>query len=382
MTKAIKKDSKIFEEIIEKGRKSGSISYEEVITLTTKSKLSETVTNKLLKQLEKENIKLVMESELGSTGPIADSSSKKAKKVSKKSKKATKVTTKKSADPTPIADGVKCYLRDIGKIPLLNKETERVIAEKISLSKKNSILAVSQFPFIHREIIQIGERLTTESIALKDIIQFSDFDEENLPRYEKEKNNLLSIIKKVEKLVDNEEKIYKSYRDELDDQKKKDLMLDEVQKNKEKIGETIRSIKFSNKLIRKLGKRVEKNIKKIEEKLHQVDDLTAKFKELKKSKKGRLKKAEKEELEELDRTINVANKTIKKIENEIGVPQETAFEYFKLFDQSQTADKRAKDDLARANLRLVVNQAKKICQSRLTLFGPYPRGQYWSYEGS
>ena len=36
--------------------------------------------------------------------------------------------------------------------------------------------------------------------------------------------------------------------------------------NKEKIGETIRTIKLSNKLIKKLGKKIEKYIKKIKEK--------------------------------------------------------------------------------------------------------------------
>src|SRR5207237_466729 len=64
----------------------------------------------------------------------------------------------------------------------------------------------------------------------------------------------------------NEKKIYHSYRSKIDDPKKKREMLDAVKANKEKIGETIRTIKFSNKLIRKFCKKIEKYITKFNEK--------------------------------------------------------------------------------------------------------------------
>ncbi len=75
---------------------------------------------------------------------------------------------------------------------------------------------------------------------------------------EEEKKALLSTIKTIKDLIDNEEKIYLSYRGKLDSDKKKREMLEEVKENKEKIGETIRSIKISNKLISKMGKKIEK----------------------------------------------------------------------------------------------------------------------------
>ena len=90
-----------------------------------------------------------------------------------------------------ITDPVKCYLRDIGKIPLLNKKTETVIAEKIASSKKESIDSLSRFPVIHKEFVTIGEKLRKTRLPLKDIIQFSEFDEENSPNIEEEKKALL-----------------------------------------------------------------------------------------------------------------------------------------------------------------------------------------------
>jgi RNA polymerase primary sigma factor len=55
----------------------------------------------------------------------------------------------------------------------------------------------------------------------------------------------------------------------------------------------------------------------------------------------------------------IATKTIRKIEVEMGLSRERSVELFKLFTANQRTDKFAKDDLARANLRLVVNIAKK-----------------------
>jgi len=135
--------------------------------------------------------------------------------------------------PTQITDSVKSYLRDIGKIPLLNKKTETAIAEKISSAKQESIDAISHLPFLHKEFISIGDRLSKNTLALKDVIQFSEFDEDNLPKIEQEKATLLKTIKKINTLVDNEEKIYRSYRGKLDSIAQKKAMLQEVKDNTE-----------------------------------------------------------------------------------------------------------------------------------------------------
>merc|ERR1712224_618180 len=110
---------------------------------------------------------------------------------------------------------------------------------------------------IHKEFILIEEKINKQTVALKDIIQFSEFDEENVPKIAEEQKNLLTRIKKIEKLVNQEEKIYKSYKGNLSSKAKKEEMLQAITENKEKISATIQSIKLSNKLIRKLGKKIE-----------------------------------------------------------------------------------------------------------------------------
>jgi len=64
-------------------------------------------------------------------------------------------------------------------------------------------------------------------------------------------------------------------------------------------------------------------------------------------------------MNQLDLTIRSNQKLIKKIDAEAGLPKEKTVKLFKKFLVAQAKDKIAKDDLARANLRLVVNIAKK-----------------------
>jgi len=123
-----------------------------------------------------------------------------------KEKESSKEDVRIEAYSGQLADSVKSYLRDIGKIPLLNKKTETIIARQIAESKQESIDAISRFPYLHREFVGIGEKLEKNSIHLKDIIQFSEFDEANIPMVEEEKKTLLQVIATIKELIENEEK--------------------------------------------------------------------------------------------------------------------------------------------------------------------------------
>ncbi|EKD48670.1 MAG: hypothetical protein ACD_64C00189G0002 [uncultured bacterium] len=354
---------------IARAKRAGALSYEELMEFSEKQNMTEQETEQLLKTCDKENIELMTQEEMEAADAGLDDIDTDEETTSVKSKIKTLATDSDDEQegdeeeeevreaPTQITDSVKSYLRDIGKIPLLNKKTEGEIAEKIASSKQESIDAISHLPFLHKEFILIGDKLAKNTLALKDVIQFSEFDEDNLPKIEQEKTTLLKTIKKIKGFVDNEEKIYRSYRGKLDSEEQKKAMLQEVQENKHAISKTIVDIKLSNKLIRKLGKKLEKFVKKINEKEEAARAGIEKFNAYKS-----LKKVSPEielEMQELEKTIRAATKSVKKIESEVGAPKATILKYYKQHATAQIKDKRAKDDLAKANLRLVVNIAKK-----------------------
>ena len=372
MFKGVDLKKELLDELLDKGKRSGVLAYEEIIEFSEKNHLPEKEVNELLHRLEKENIDLVMQEELESESIRVDEEESAEKNpATLKSRLKDSIDDDEDDDEddpegkelgtvTPaaqITDPVKCYLRDIGKIPLLNKKTETQIANQISSSKQESIDSLSRFPFIHREFVSIADRLEKQSLPLKDVIQFSEFDEENLPKIDKEQKSLLATIAQIKTLIGNEEKIYSSYRNKLDSASKKQEMLDKVKQNKQEISNTIKSIKLSNKLIRKLGKRLEKYVNKIREKELIIRSTDRQLAEQKKIKKPN--KEQKIFIEELEKNYRMAAKSIKKIELEVGLPLQDMFKYYRQFVTSQRKDKIAKDNLARANLRLVVNIAKK-----------------------
>lgn len=370
---------KLMKKLIDDGKKQRFLTYESVIEFCELHHINEVDTNLFLKEIEKNNIELVMHDELDadlSDIENYDDESEQTKIKPKLSTSSLDFEEKEEedkglddvdedadeADERTVGDighspdGVKSYLRDIGKIPLLNKKTETVIAEKIAAGKNESVKALAQFPMIHQEILTIGERVKKNTMPLKDIIQFAEFDEENLPKLENEKRDLLIAIEKVEALVAQERKIYNSYKGNLNTQAQKEEMFEKVRENKQAIAQAIMSIKLANKMIRKLGRKIERVIYRIDEREAFIKSQEAALKALRKE--GQAQEIL-EEIAETEKQIRIAGKTMKKYENEIGISYDKAISLMRQFHAGQHKDKTAKGELAKANLRLVVNLAKK-----------------------
>jgi RNA polymerase primary sigma factor len=370
--KSVDLKKELTQELVDQGKRDGVLTYEEVMEFSDEHEFTEIETDLLLRRLDKENVELITQEELDSVQSEIEEFDKDESSPDQKFKTRLVKTLdsegeieeeeeeedeREHAAPTQITDSVKSYLRDIGKIPLLNKKTETEISSKISTSKTDSIDAISRFPFLYKDFTQLTERIEKDIIPLKDIIQFSEFDEENIPEIEKEKKVLLGTIKDIQDLITNEEKIYHSYRGKLDSTKVKNEMLAKVKENKIKISETIKSIRLSNKFIRKLARKLEKQISKIKEKEDIIRFSTDQLGEYKK-----IKSPSEEQLrlvEELENNIRVAAKAMKRLELETGLPKDEISKYCSQLTVAQIKDKHAKDDLAKANLRLVVNIAKK-----------------------
>lgn len=360
--------------LIETGKKRGVLAYEEVVDFGEKNHLSEIELNDLMRSLEREHVDLVMQEELEQGGDLYSSHEESSRGLKSSLESSLDLQSDKveadevdeelddddiirSSDNSPLTDGVKSYLRDIGKIPLLNKKTEQAIATKITQSKEESVDAICKFPFFYKELLSIGARVAKGSLQLKDIILFSEFDEENIPKFEEEKKQFLSQIAKIQVLVKGESKIYYSFKDKLGSAKQKQAMFDAIELNKKAITDAIKEIRISTKFIKQIGKKIENAVVKINEKeiqIRQAEAELAKFKKI-----DQLDQDQLENKVECEQTIRLGRKHIKNISREMGLGINDIIKYYSQLMAGQAKDKRAKDDLARANLRLVVNNAKK-----------------------
>ena len=134
----------IVQKIIEEAQGKRYVTYESIIEAADKHHFTEIETSDLLKELENKNIDLIMQKELDDhineddTDDLLNTdeiSTKVKTKIDTTSlhdsdiddaEKDESDTFRNLPEVPQIADGVKCYLRDIGKIPLLNKKTEKI----------------------------------------------------------------------------------------------------------------------------------------------------------------------------------------------------------------------------------------------------------------
>jgi RNA polymerase primary sigma factor len=71
-------------------------------------------------------------------------------------------------------DPVRLYLREMGSVPLLNRDGEIEIARRIERGQTKTRRVLSRCPIIIQEIIRLGEEIRTGAIAARDLLQFSD----------------------------------------------------------------------------------------------------------------------------------------------------------------------------------------------------------------
>jgi RNA polymerase primary sigma factor len=71
-------------------------------------------------------------------------------------------------------DPVRLYLREMGSVPLLNRDGEIGIARRIERGQNKVRRILSRCPVIIQEMVQLGEDLRTSAVSARDVLQFND----------------------------------------------------------------------------------------------------------------------------------------------------------------------------------------------------------------
>jgi RNA polymerase primary sigma factor len=99
------------------------------------------------------------------------------------------------------------YLKDIGRVSLLTPDEEHQIAKKIENSERNARNILFELPRAVDELLQIGQQLKEETINIVDVIK--NIDEMNYTEKEdmKYRKKTISYIKNMKSLHDKREEI-------------------------------------------------------------------------------------------------------------------------------------------------------------------------------
>ncbi len=71
-------------------------------------------------------------------------------------------------------DPVRLYLREMGSVPLLNRDGEIDIARRIERGQTKTRRILSRCPVIIQEMVRLGEDVRSGAVSARDILQFND----------------------------------------------------------------------------------------------------------------------------------------------------------------------------------------------------------------
>jgi len=271
-------------------------------------------------------------------------------------------------------DPVYMYLREMGSVSLLTREGEVEIAKRIEAGEKEVINAVLDSPLTIKEIIQFGERLRSKKVKTKEIAQ--DLEEEDY-FLEEEFNvhRILSLIDQIKKMDERNRQI----RDRLAKGRITVSIRAQLEKRlqtkKEKIVSLLKDINLKTKHIDKivqklkgLAERVDKAESEIQEcqvrakmPIEQLQRLIRAMRKNPDEFRKNLRKSglKKDELEDFERVIRNAHRKVRRVEAESNLPVEELKRTLQAVKNGETKAELAKNELIKANLRLVVSIAKK-----------------------
>jgi len=362
------KDRKEVQNLLERGRVKGFLTYDEVNEALPPDVVTSDQIDELMIRLGNEEIDLVDSASQArrSAGVFkASGSSKKKKKDSILPPSADGYTTK-SNDP------VRMYLRKMGSVSLLTREGEVEIAKRIEDGETKVFEVILDSRVGVAEIIEIGENLKKGKLRVKDVVKLGN----DGPDAEEVKATLIKQIDKVKRY----ESQFLKLQNELETKRMSDRAKKNAEAQLEKVrGERIqvlRELGLSKKQIDRVVNRIKGYIRRVERSERAVTDareraggLTQKdlrkaIKESENSKQAekRIQKktgASYETLRMADESIREAHKSRKKVEDDMGQPIEILLETYRQLRTGERQADRAKAELVEANLRLVVSIAKK-----------------------
>ena len=357
---AKKVNKQALNKLIVKGKKQGSLTYDEINKVFPEDMLSSDQFDETLMLFDDLDIEIVDEKKC----KVADN------QVESK-EKFNKTKTVSSDDFGTVTDPVKMYLREMGLVTLLSREGEVEIAKKIEAGEQAVLRSLIDTMTGVECILDLGKHIEGGKLRLKHVLR--DVDEgdayvDEVIQIEK----FLSTISSIEK-IDEENK---AYREKLFSSKlllsEQRLIKSRITRRSNKIFDLLKNWRFEGKVIDKIENIIRGQIewfdsmskmisiyadtvnvsvaefcvnlktkKKFVEWINRSYDLTI---DERTSLYTQLKKIH-EKIKEREYAIKANGRTLKKIMSGV--------------EEGHLIAKAAKSELTRANLRLVVSIAKK-----------------------
>ncbi|MDQ3711213.1 MAG: RNA polymerase sigma factor RpoD [Acidobacteriota bacterium] len=260
-------------------------------------------------------------------------------------------TLDKSNDP------VRLYLREMGVVPLLTRQGEVTIAQRIERGQIKTRKAISRSPIAVERLLQIGDDLESGKGYIRETVMFSE-QAELTGEEDKAEEYLRWTLEGIANIRLNFTRALKSLTTLREEQKKvkgkpsKKLMALKRQtaRYRLEVAQEIKNLNLTERAMQKLIgaiRKVSDDIRKAERDINKAED------------RLESKKISPEDKKELTRKITDERKKIAEIEGKYNLPTVEIKRSLQTILVGEQATNQAKRELVEANLRLVVSIAKK-----------------------
>jgi RNA polymerase primary sigma factor len=245
-------------------------------------------------------------------------------------------------------DPVRMYLREMGTVPLLDREGEVEIAQRIEQGEWLIYEALCENPVVLRELLRLNEMAAKDKRILRELVA-ADPDE---PLDPKAADRIKGNLKIFEQIAANDQEIgelrKRQKRCKPDGEKYLEIER-EIDRLVAKIAKDIRTIDFSVQTRNRLV-----------DFLKDIDKQFSRFEQDIKRAQTALKRETNEELKALHRRrIEKYRANLRELEERYGTTHAEIASTINKIRQGEAVCERAKEELIVANLRLVVSIAKK-----------------------
>ncbi|MBN2225507.1 MAG: RNA polymerase sigma factor RpoD [Deltaproteobacteria bacterium] len=269
-------------------------------------------------------------------------------------------------------DPVRMYLREMGSIALLTREGEVEIAKRIEQGSLISREMILSTPVALREISILYEKVSKDKVKIKDILKGLNDEYSLSKKDEKDRRDIfISIVCRIKEL----DEIVKNERKALTVSEDKERIKNSIAEYQEEMSRLILELDLDKKQIHKISTKLKSFRERVKKGEQEIKDLETKTKLPVKELKKHFKKAERgdadlrsvakslrlsqDDLREMNRILKNSARKVKRAEQEAEMTARHIKETVKKIGEGERVESEAKNELVKANLRLVVSIAKK-----------------------